>query len=153
MIFIKRIVGSGVSIKRRMLADFIIAVSLIHFIFSHDYEGFDKLYIAIGSIISSLLIAVLNVESMPSNIALVLFVWVIINSLVRIKKCKFVNDDNKKMGTLRFVALVLFILLGLLTVINLYNLTHFQIIIIGFYCFMNGAIDLFVPIAENLTNN
>lgn len=71
-------------------------------------------------------------------------------SLIKLKKIDYYHDRQKKIWFLRMITLMLFILSGLLSVINLYYEKEVQILITGFFFFIHGILELVDPITNYL---
>ena len=112
-----------------------------------DYEG---LYVMISSILTLLLLGAINIEDKPVNLALVLFTWIILMSMIKLKKCDYYHDCNNKVFIYKLLSLILFILIGLLTSFNLYYSKDVQVLVLGFFYFINGVLELFDPILNYL---
>ena len=125
-------------------------MNLIQFILTSKEKDYEGLFTMIASIISLILLGFLEVENTPVNLALVLFMWIIMMSLIKLKKCDYYHDRHKKIYILKIVTLILFILIGLLTVINLYYEAEVQILVLGFFYFIHGVLELVDPITNFL---
>lgn len=125
-------------------------MNLIQFILTSKEKDFEGLLTMIASILSLLLLGFLEVNDNPLNLALVLFAWVILMSLVKLKKCDYYHDRNKSIWIFRVVTLIIFILSGLLTVINLYYEAEVQILVLGFFYFIHGILELVDPVTNYL---
>ena len=101
--------------------------------------------ISLGALISLFLI-----ELETKNLVLVLLIWMGLMCLVKLKKTDFYHDRQNKMWILRLFILFTFLTTGLLTGINLYYEASVQTIIIGFFFFINGLLDVVDPIAMYL---
>ena len=115
-----------------------------------DYEG---LFTGVASIVVFVLVMFLNVNKVPWYLAVSLLVWVILMSLIKLKKADYYNDRNNKIWILKTVTLILFILTGLLTTINLYYENDIQVIILGFFFLIHGMLELFDPLTMYLIEN
>ena len=104
----------------------------------------------IASIITLIILGLVNVEKNPLNLALTLFVWITIMSLIKLKKCDYYHDRHKEIYILKIITLVLFILSGLLCTINLYYEKSVQILVLGFFYFINGILEAIDPITYYL---
>ena len=82
--------------------------------------------------------------------ALTLFIWVILMSLIKLKKTDYYNDRKNKMWVLRLITLMLFMLTGLLATINLYYTADVQILVLGFFFYIHGILELVDPITNYL---
>ena len=116
--------------KRKQIIDLITAIILI----------------VLGSII---LLGLID-TNIPLNLALTLFVWITMMSLVKLKKCDYYHDRHKEIYILKIITLVLFILSGLLCTINLYYEKSVQILVLGFFYFINGILEAIDPITYYL---
>jgi hypothetical protein len=104
----------------------------------------------ISSIISLVVLGLLDVDENPFNMAIVLFVWVTLMSLVKLKKCDYYHDRHKKIWVLKMINLLVFILTGLLSVINLYYDHTVQLLVLGFFFFIHGLLELTDPVTMYL---
>lgn len=114
---------------------------------SKDYEG---LFTMIASIITLIILGLVNIEKNPLNLALTLFVWITLMSLIKLKKCDYYHDRHKKIYILRIITLILFVLTGLLCTINLYYEPQVQVLVLGFFYFIHGILELVDPITNYL---
>ena len=114
---------------------------------SKDYEG---LFTMIASIITLVILGLVSIEKNPLNLALTLFVWITLMSLIKLKKCDYYHDRHKKIYILRIITLILFVLTGLLCTINLYYEPQVQVLVLGFFYFIHGILELVDPITNYL---
>ena len=110
-----------------------------------DFESLFTYLISLGALISLFLI-----ELETKNLVLVLLIWMGLMCLVKLKKTDFYHDRQNKLWILRLFILFTFLTTGLLTGINLYYEASVQTIIIGFFFFINGLLDVVDPIAMYL---
>ena len=125
-------------------------MNLIQFVLTtkdKDYEGFLTM---LCSMVVLIILGFLDVSNSPMNLALTLFVWVIIMSLIKLKKCDYYHDRHKKLFILKIVTLVIFIISGLLATINLYYEPKIQILVLGFFFFIHGVLELIDPMTNYL---
>ena len=125
-------------------------LNIIQFLLTYEDKDYEGLLTAIASIVSLIMTFVINIAEKPWNLALVLFVWIIMMSLIKLKKTDYYNDQNNKMWILRIVTLVLFIVTGILATINLYYTADIQILVLGFFFYVHGILELVDPIANYL---
>lgn len=121
-------------------------LNLIKFILTKESKDIEGLLTSIASIITFIIAIKIHLEEKPWNLALTLFIWIMMMSLIRLKKGDYYNDRHNKMWILEIVTLILFILTGVLTVINLYYTTDVQILVLGFFFLINGILELVDPI-------
>lgn len=117
---------------------------------SNDMEG---LYTSILSYVVGILGLVFNLFDNLLQMVLLLFAWIILMSLIKLKKCDYYNDRHNKMWILKLITLSLFILTGVLTCINLYYTNDIQLIILGFFFYIHGILEMIDPIVIYLMEN
>lgn len=110
---------------------------------SKDYEGF---YTSILSYIVGIIGVTCNLFNNSLEIAISLFSWVILMSLIKFKKCDYYNDHKNKMWIIRIITLMLFIIASILICINLYYSKDVQLLLIGLLFYINGILDLIDPL-------
>ena len=110
---------------------------------SSDYSGFRA---AISCIVVLALMMFLDVNDSPWNLALVFFIWVILMSLTKLKESDYYHDRKNKLWELNIINLILFIVSGILTAINLYHTGETQILVLGFFFLINAILELMDPI-------
>ena len=125
-------------------------INLIEFILTSKEKDFEGLLTMIASIISLVLLGFLEVENNMLNLPLTLFSWLVLMSLIKLKKCDGYRESYRTIWIFRIVTLILFILVGLLTVINLYYSAETQLLVLGFYYFIHGVLELVDPITNYL---
>lgn len=125
-------------------------MNLIQFILTSKEKDFEGLLTMIASIITLLLLGFLEVENNPLNLALTLFAWIVLMSMIKLKKCDYYHDRNRSIWIFRLITLILFILIGLLSVINLYYEAEVQILVLGFFYFVHGVLELIDPVTNYL---
>lgn len=112
-----------------------------------DYSGFG---ISLSSVIALILMLFLDVNDSPWNLALILFIWVILMSLTKLKESDYYHDQKNKLWKLNIINLILFIITGLVTAVNLYYTGDIQILVLGFFLLINGMLELMDPLAAYL---
>ncbi|NMA50375.1 MAG: hypothetical protein GX951_00795 [Mollicutes bacterium] len=125
-------------------------INLLQFVLTNKAKDFEGLFTMIASIISLILLGILDIDTKPLNLALVLFVWISIMSLIKLKKADYYHDRNKKIWMLRIVTLIIFVISGLLSVINLYYEPEVQILVLGFFYLIHGILELMDPLTNYL---
>ncbi len=110
---------------------------------SKEYSGFST---AISSVVVLALLFFIDINDRPWNLALILFIWIILMSLTKLKESDYYHDKKNKLWKLNLVNLILFILAGILTTINLFCENDTQILVLGFFFLINGILDLMDPL-------
>lgn len=119
---------------------------LISFILTYKEKDYESLFTCLVSI--GCLITVLLLKLTTKNIVLILMIWMGLMSLIKLKKADFYHDRENKMWIIRVLILFIFIASGLLTGINLFYEDSVQILLIGYYFFINGILDIMSPLVE-----
>lgn len=127
-------------------------LNLIQFILTKKEKDYEGLFTSVASLISLILAYKLDIAKIPWYLAICLLTWIILMSLIKLKKADYYNDRLNKVWILKIVTLILFILSGLLTTINLYYSSDIQILILGFFFLIHGMLELFDPITLYLIN-
>lgn len=115
-----------------------------------DKEG---LYTGLISLISIGLLFAFNINANPMNLAIVLLVWALGMALVKLKKADYYHDRTNKLWIVHIITLFIFILISLLTAVNLFHENAVQVLIIGNYFFINGLLDLVDPLINFIKEN
>lgn len=110
---------------------------------SKDYSGFMT---AFNSVIILACMLFLDINDSPWNLALLLFVWIILMSLTKLKESDYYHDRQNKLLKLNVFNLLLFILVGILTTVNLYYTSDIQILVLGFFFLIHGILELMDPL-------
>ncbi len=122
-------------------------LNFIKFLFVKQAKDYEGLFVTLASLIVIILASFLDIESIPWYLALTLFIWIIFMSLIKLKKADYYNDRKNKAWILEIITLILFILSGLLTTINLYYENDIQILVLGYFYLIHGILELVDPIA------
>lgn len=125
-------------------------MNLVQFLLTYKEKDYEGLYTTTASIITIVVACFMDFKTAPLNLAMTLFVWISFMSLIKLKKIDYYHDRKKKIWLLRMITLILFILSGLLSVINLYYEGQIQILTLGFFFFIHGILELVDPITNYL---
>lgn len=112
-----------------------------------EYSGFST---SISCVFILIILLFMDVNDKPWNLALILFIWIILMSLTKLKEADYYHDRKNKLWLLNIVSLILFILTGILTTLNLFYTGDIQILILGFFFLINGILDLMLPLVDHL---
>ena len=127
-----------VSFGLMTIANFIVFIAKKR---DQDNEG---LYTFVGNLLLTILAFVL--KQTPLNFALMLLLYVLLLSLIRLKKADFYHDQRNKMWQINVVTLGVLILTGVLTSINLNYSGEIQILMFGYFFLINGILELIDPL-------
>lgn len=127
---------------------FYMVSNLIDYLLVKKTKDREGLYTAIVCLISLTLVIILNVMENPIYLAFILLIWTFGMSLVKLKKADYYHDRKNNMWIMHIITLFIFILIGLLTAVNLYYAAEIQILMLGNFFFINGILDLIDPLAN-----
>ncbi len=139
---------SNVKIAFTIIMLIYIISNLINYLLVKKSKDGEGLYTAIISIICTFLLLILDVTLKPVNLAIVLLIWTFGMSLVKLKKADYYHDRKSDFWIMHIITLFIFILIGLLTTINLYYSPSVQILMLGNFFFINGILDLIDPLTN-----
>ena len=123
--------------------------NIVRFILTRKSKDYDSIFTILSSIVIIILTIILDM-SKPLYLALTILAWVVLLSLIKLKKSDYYDDNKDKMWKLRILILILFILTGFLTSINLYYEQEVQILIIGYFFLINGMLEITDPVVKYL---
>lgn len=142
-------------VKVKLIFILVLAVygvlNLIKFILVRESKDYEGLFTTLASIVALIVVCFLDIDSVPWYLALSLFIWIIMMSLIKLKKADYYNDRRNKTWILEVVTLILFILSGLLTTINLYYENDIQVLVLGYFYLIHGILELVDPLTIYLT--
>jgi uncharacterized membrane protein HdeD (DUF308 family) len=108
-----------------------------------DYEG---LFTAIVSLVLFISLYFINLSNNSLTLSLSVFAFVIAMSFVRLKKSDYYHDRKDKNWILELTCLIMFIISGFITSINILVVSDGKIFMIGYLFLINGFIELIDPI-------
>lgn len=121
-------------------------LNLLQFLFTKKDKDYEGLLTTIASLITLIVAWRLDIAKTPWYLALTLFIWIIMMSLIKMKKADYYNDRKNSIWILKIVTLILFILTGLLATLNLYYEADIQVLVLGFFFFIHGILELLDPL-------
>lgn len=125
-------------------------INLIQYVLTKESKDYEGLYTFIASVITLIMFSTLDIENSPKMLAISLMAWVSMMSAIKLKKADYYHDRKDRMWKLKIFCLLLFIISGLLTSINLAYESSVQIIIIGFFLLIHGIIEFIEPVVKTL---
>ena len=123
-------------------------IHLFKNIFILNYKEYSGFSTAGASIFILIVMMFLDINDSPWNLALILFIWIILMSIIKLKESDYYHDKNNKIWLLNIVNLILFIISGIVASINLYYTEDIQILVLGFFFLINGVLELMDPLAQ-----
>ena len=126
--------------------------NIINYILVKESKDKEGLYTFIVNILSIVLVLLLDIKK-PLNLASILLVWTLGMSLVKLKKADYYHDRKNFLWMLHIITLCIFLLISLLTSINLYYSNSVQLLMLGNFFFINGILDLSDPLTNYIEEN
>lgn len=121
-------------------------IKIEEYIITKPKEDYEELYTAIVCALAALSGFKFNTYNPQIVLALTLLTWVSAMCIIKLIKIDYYHDRKNKMMYINLGTFFLFLLLGLLTSINLYFSEQVQSLMLGFYFIIIGLLD----IAEDL---
>ena len=128
-------------------------LNLIQFVLTKESKDYEGLYTSILSYGIGVAGLYFNLFNGKIEMVTIILGWIILMSMIKFKKCDYYHDLNNRMWIIRIVTLLLFIVTGLLASINLYYSNDVQILILGFFFFIHGILEMIDPLAIYLMEN
>lgn len=118
-------------------------VKLIEYFLTKNGSDYENLYSAIACAVAALSgFRFASYENTPLVLSLTLVSWVFIMSIIKLIKLDYYHDRENGMVYVNLVTFSLFILIGLLTSVNLYFSNTVQTLMLGFFFLINGILSL-----------
>lgn len=117
-------------------------LKMIEFILTRNPEDRESLYTSIASILVAVSGYKFGNINEPKVLGITLFSWVAIMSIIKLIKLDYYHDHKDGMFYVNLVTFSLFLLLGLLTSINLYYEQSVQLLMLAFFFVVNGILSL-----------
>ncbi|MDD4187719.1 MAG: DUF308 domain-containing protein [Bacilli bacterium] len=117
-------------------------IKTIEYILTRNEKDYEDLYTGIACLLAAASGIKFVSYTVPLVLSITLFSWVGIMAIIKLIKLDYYHDRDHLMFYVNLVTFSLFILLGLLTCINLYYELSVQILILGFFFVINGLLNL-----------
>lgn len=121
------------------------------FLLTKEYRDYEGLLSALSSLLIGSTALFYHINDNPANLALLLFGWIILESFIKLKKADYYHDRKSNLWILEISFLVLFILMGILTSINLDYENDTKVLLLGYFFFTHGILEFIDPIIIYLT--
>ena len=122
-------------------------INAFKFLYKKDYSDFETLYYCMAGCIFALIMYFFKIES-NKNLALFILLWVFVLSLIKLVKCDNYHDDDNLLWVSKLSSIVIFMIVGFVTAINLGNGRVVNIIIISYFFFINYVLDFMHDVFE-----
>ncbi len=119
-------------------------VNLIVFLVTGRDKDNEGLYTFGANLILLILTIILKLTEL--NLSMMLLLYTMFLSLIRLKKADFYHDRRNRIWQINVITLGALILTGILTSINMYYQSEIQIIMYGYFFLINGILELVDPL-------
>lgn len=117
-------------------------IKIIEYILTRNDKDYEDLYTGIACVLAATSGFKFASYSTPMVLSITLASWVGIMSIIKLIKLDYYHDRQNKMLYVNLITFSLFLLLGLLTSINLYYEVTVQTLMLGFFFVVNGILNL-----------
>lgn len=124
-------------------------LNLIQFILTRESKDYEGLYSTIISMAIGIVGLSFNFND-PKELAISVVTWTFLMAVAKLIKANYYNDLKDRMWKLRIFTLLAFIVLGVLTSINLYHSSDIQVLVLGFFFFTHGILETIDPLCKYL---
>ena len=128
-------------------------LNLIQFVLTRESRDYEGLFTSILSYWVGACGLYFDLFNGGIEMVTILLGWIVLMSMIKFKKCDYYHDRNNRMWIIRIVTLFVFILTGILTCVNLYYSKEVQILIIGFFFYIHGILEMVDPLTIYLMEN
>lgn len=123
-------------------------LNLIQFILTKGSKDFEGLYTFLASLVVGGIAIYYSFST--KVLSILIMAWVIAMAVIKLIKTDYYNDRKDKMWKFKIVTLTLFVILGIMASLSLNYSTNVQVLIIGYFFFTHGILELFDPITKYL---
>lgn len=125
-------------------------INLIKYFINRSSKDIEGILMFLANLLTILSLSFIKTENVPMDLSIVIMIWIILMSLIKLKKADYYHDRRDRMWKINIFMLVVFIITGLLTAINLGYENKVQIIILGYFFLVNGLLQMIDPIVKSL---
>ena len=124
-------------------------LNLVQFILTREHKDYEGLYTSFASAVVGGISYYFSSNG-NHNLGIIVMAWVTIMAVIKFIKSDYYNDRRDKMWQMRIFSLLLFIVLGVITTLSLNYFVDSQVVILGYFFFVHGILELFDPLTKYL---
>lgn len=118
-------------------------IKLFEYFITKPKDDYEILFTSVACALAALSgFRFVNVENAPMVLSLTLASWIAVMSIIKLIKIDYYHDRKNGMMYVNLITFFFFLLLGLLTSVNLYFSEEVQYLMLGFFFVVNGLLDL-----------
>lgn len=117
-------------------------LEFINYLLTKNKTGTNSLYISLACLIAS--VSGIKYMNEPTNMVLTITLigWMVMMVVIKLIKIEELRDNLNNSAFINMFSMSLFILLGFLTITNLYKGISNQVMILGFFFTVNGILNI-----------
>lgn len=123
-------------------------LNLVQFLLTKSSKDYEGLYTFLASLVVG--ISALYFEFNTNVLSICIMSWTTMMAIIKFIKTDYYNDRKDKMWKLRVITLVLFMMVGFLVSASLNYSQNVQVMVLGYFFFINGILELVDPITKYL---
>ncbi len=116
------------------------------FLLTKEQNRRGSLYSSLAALIVMIIAIFFQINESVLNLTILLFIWITFESLIKLKRADYFHDRKSKFWILEMIYLILFIVFGIFTGINLNQTIDIQILLLGYFFFFHGVLEFINPI-------
>ncbi|HOP65539.1 MAG TPA: hypothetical protein PLX66_00725 [Bacilli bacterium] len=125
------------------------AIKLVEYFVTKEKGDYENLLITMVSVIAGTAGIVFNFKDTPLVLSITLISWVSMLAIIKLIKVDYLMDRKNKMWYAEIITLGIFILVGILTSINLYFSSAVQTLMLGFFFLIMGILEVIYPLLDS----
>ena len=123
-------------------------INLVQYMIDKDKQN---IFYSLNSFLLVILSILLNINGRQRYLALSLGVWFIISSLIKLKRVDNYRDSKASYWKFYSLSLGIFVLAGLLALINLGYPHEIEVLVVGFLLFIENSLELLNSLVKTIT--
>ena len=124
-------------------------INLLQYVLTNKSQDYEGLYTFLASLVLAIICFFIDLGKV-NNLTIIVFAWVIMMSVIKFIKTDYYNDRKDKMWKIRIFTLITFITVGVLSAISLNYDKNTQVLVLGYFFFIHGILELIDPLTKYL---
>ncbi len=130
---------------------FYAVVNAVLFLLTMKSKDYTSAFTCLASLIIGIIGYLYKVTETPKFLAITILIWLLMLSLIKLKKADMYHDKKSKMWQFETVLLFLFVITGILTSINFLFGLETNIIVFGYFILITGIFEFLDPFLAYIT--
>ncbi len=142
---------NNINILFIMTMGFYTLINFGKFLLTKEQNKYEGLFSSGAAFIVGIIAVFFQINESVLNLTILLFIWITLESLIKLKRADYYHDRKSKLWILEIIYLILFILFGVLTGVNLNQPIDIQILLLGYFFFFHGILEFTNPMITYFT--